>query len=132
MMKKLYFLFMLLVGLNSVYSQAAFNSPTTPILTIGTITDAVPGAIVVPVHATNIVNLGSFQFTIEYDPAVMTYISSSNWYTGISAVTIGAPAPGKINFVWAADAQGINIPNNIFFQFKFYLQFRHISCKLER
>ena len=119
MMKKLYFLFMLLVGLNSVYSQAAFNSPTTPILTIGTITDAVPGAIVVPVHAANIVNLGAFQFAIEYDPAIMTYTGTSNWYTGIEAVTIGNPLSGHLTFVWASDAQGINIPDNIFFNLNF-------------
>jgi len=119
MMKKLYFLFMLLVGLNSVYSQAAFNSPTTPILTIGTITDAVPGAIVVPVHAANIVNLGAFQFAIEYDPAIMTYTGTSNWYTGIEAVTIGNPLSGHLTFVWASDAQEINIPDNIFFNLNF-------------
>ena len=118
-MKKLYFLFMLLVGLNSVYSQAAFNPPTTPILTIGTITSAVPGAIVVPVHAANIVNMGAFQFAIEYDPAIMIYTGTSNWYTGIEAVTIGNPFSGHLTFVWASDAQGINIPDNIFFNLNF-------------
>ena len=95
------------------------NPPRTPTVTIGTITNATAGALVLPVTANDFVNLGAFQFTIEYDPAVLTYVSSSDWYAGITAVTIGTPVPGKITFVWAADAQGINIPNNIFFNLNF-------------
>ena len=95
------------------------NPPRTPTVTIGTVTNATAGSLVLPVTANDFVNLGAFQFTIEYDPAVLTYVSSSDWYTGITAVTIGTPVPGKITFVWAADAQGINIPNNIFFNLNF-------------
>ena len=95
------------------------NPPRTPTVTIGTITNATAGALVLPVMANDFVNLGAFQFTIEYDPAVLTYVSSTDWYTGITAVTIGTPTPGKITFVWAADAQGINIPNNVFFNLNF-------------
>jgi len=95
------------------------NPGPQPTLTIGTITDAQAGAIFVPVHAANIVNMGSFQFTIEYDPSLMIYTGTSNWYTGIDAVTIGNPASGKLTFVWAADAEGINIPDGNFFNVDF-------------
>jgi len=99
-------------------TQAA-NSGTLPALTIGTLTNVTAGSITVPVHAANIVNMGSFQFTIEYDPSLMTYTGTSNWYTGVDAVTVGNPSSGKLTFVWAADLQGINIADGNFFNIDF-------------
>ncbi len=97
----------------------AVNPALLPTLTISTLTDIISGSVSIPVHAANIVNMGSFQFTIEYDPSLMTYTGTSNWYTGIDAVTVGNPTPGKLTFVWAADLQGINIADGNFFNIDF-------------
>ncbi len=99
-------------------TQAA-NPGISPVLTIGTLTNVAAGLITVPIHATNVVNMGSFQFTIEYDPALMTFSNASDWYTGIEAVTMGEPTPGHLTFVWAADLQGINIADGTFFNLNF-------------
>ncbi len=95
------------------------NSALLPTFTIETLNNVPAGSITVPVHAANVVNMGSFQFTIEYDPALMTYNSASDWYTGIEAVTMGEPTPGHLTFVWAADLQGINIADGTFFNLNF-------------
>jgi hypothetical protein len=93
-----------------------FN-PTT--LTIATVANVEQGPVSVPVHAVLVDNMGSFQFTIEYDPTLLTYVGTSNWYTGIDAVTVGNPAAGKLTFVWAAETEGINIPDGNFFNMDF-------------
>jgi hypothetical protein len=89
------------------------------VLTIGTIGVSDPGPVVLPVHATNIVNLGSFQFTIEYNPELLTFTGTSGWYAGISSVTIGSALPGVITFIWVTEAGGINIPDGTFFNVSF-------------
>ena len=77
------------------------------------------GHISVPVHISQIVNMGSFQFSIQYDPTIMTLNGTSNWYPGISEVTVGEPTPGYLTFVWAADNAGISIPDHDFFNLDF-------------
>jgi hypothetical protein len=103
-------------------SVTGSNGPI-PTVTIATLTNVQPGPLSVPVHAANIVNMGSFQFSIEYNPAIMTYTGTSNWHTGIDAVTVGNPASGKLTFVWAADLNGVNITDGTFFN----LNFNYIS-----
>jgi len=95
------------------------NSGPQTTVTIGTLSNVVAGPISVPVHAALISNMGSFQFTVEYDPTLMTYTSASDWYTGIDAVTIGEPTPGHLTFVWAGEAAGIDIPDGNFFNLNF-------------
>ena len=92
-------------------------NPTT--LSIANVTAETGSAVSVPVHALLVNNMGSFQFTIEYDPTLLTYVGTSNWYTGIDAVTVGNPAAGKLTFVWAAETEGINIPDGNFFNMDF-------------
>ena len=87
--------------------------------TIGTIVNVTAGQIIVPVYADQIDNMGSFQFTIEYDPALMTFTSVTNWYSGVDGVTSGEPVPGKLTFVWAADNAGITIQEDLFFNLNF-------------
>ncbi len=115
----------------TVTAQGATGSPVTvtvtqgvnlallPTFTIATLNNVPAGSITVPVYATNVVNMGSFQFTIEYDPALMSFSSASDWYTGIEAVTMGEPIPGHLTFVWAADMNGINIADGTFFNLNF-------------
>jgi len=67
------------------------------------------GEVAVPVHLTGVQNLGSFQFTIQYDANKLQLSDITNWYSGIDQVTVGTPAPGLITFVWAADVNGIDM-----------------------
>jgi hypothetical protein len=68
-----------------------------------------PGDITIPLHASNIQNLGSFQFSLSYDPQKLTFTGVDQWFGGIESVTVGNPQPGKLTFVWAADFNGISI-----------------------
>ncbi len=95
------------------------NPLNNPTVTIGTLTNVVAGAFALPVNAANVNNMGAFQFTIEFDPALMEYVGTSNWYSGIDAITVGYPSPGHITFVWAAELQGITILDNKFFDINF-------------
>jgi len=103
------------------YVNGSVNGASGPVptVTIGSVNEIPAGAFVVPVHAKNITNMGSFQFTIEYDPTIIGYTSVDTWYTGIEAVTTGNPSAGHITFVWAADLNGITIPDNNFFNINF-------------
>jgi len=107
------------VGTDSIPVTFTVLAGAYPTLTIPTVTNVEPGPVSVPVHASYISNLGSFQYTIEYDPALLTYTGTSDWYSGIDAVTIGEPIPGHLTFVWAAETQGINIPDGNFFTLDF-------------
>jgi len=96
-----------------------FNLIQPPALSIGNVNINSAGTVIVPVNASNINNLGLFQFTINYDPSKLTFNGISNWYSGINAVTIGSSSPGKITCVWAAEDHGIFITNNTFFEMNF-------------
>ncbi len=115
--KIVFFAFLMLVLQAGVFAMAA--SPTSPTLTISTLDGATPGPVVIPVHAADVVNMGSFQFTIEYDVTKLTFTGTSGWYTGITSVTIGESTPGHVSFVWAGDIGGINIPDGTFFNINF-------------
>jgi hypothetical protein len=71
------------------------------------------GEITVPVVISDMTNLGSFQFTVQYDPSKLTPGEITGWYQGIDGVTIGTPAPGFMTFVWAADISGVTIGNGV-------------------
>ena len=103
---------------------------TTGVLTIAPYFPLVTGPITVSVQASQIVNMGSFQFSIVYDPAVMTYTGATDWYAGISSVSVGEPTPGHITFVWAADAAGINIPDATFFNLQFNYNYTTTSSAI--
>ena len=77
------------------------------------------GHISMEVHAWEITNMGSFQFTIEYNPAHLAYSGVSDWYPGISDALVSQPYAGKLTFVWAASTGGITIPDNTFFNLDF-------------
>jgi hypothetical protein len=67
------------------------------------------GEIAIPLFANDVQNLGSFQFTLSYNSEKLTFTGVDQWFPGIENVTIGNPQPGKLTFVWAADANGISI-----------------------
>jgi len=76
-------------------------------------TVAVKGEVAVPVVVTDMNNLGSFQFTVQYDPSKLTLGEITDWYQGINDVTVGTPAPGFITFVWAADVNGVTVRDGV-------------------
>jgi hypothetical protein len=81
-------------------------------VTIGSV-NAAKNEIIVPVHITDIANMGSFQFTISYDANKLKIKNITDWASGIEDVTIGTSTPGLLTFVWAADVSGISIADAI-------------------
>ena len=69
--------------------------------------------VTVPLSVSGIKNLGSFQFTIQYNPDKLAFAEISGWYPGIDEVVTGNPAPGIVTFVWAAGASGVTIDDGI-------------------
>ena len=73
----------------------------------------------ITVFAQQLENLGSFQFTIQFDPVILTFLGISQWYPGLQDVTVGQPEAGKITFVWAAETSGISIFDDRLFALHF-------------
>ena len=73
----------------------------------------------ITVFASGLLNMGSFQFSIRFDPKKLTFTGTSNWYNGIREVTVGQPDTGTLTFVWAADNSGISILNDPIFVLHF-------------
>jgi hypothetical protein len=87
--------------------------PKIGVMSIGSVPARI-GEIPVPLIASGLVNLGSFQYSILYDPSILTFTHADHWCSGIENVVVGNPQPGKLTFVWAADASGISITDEIF------------------
>ena len=81
-------------------------------VTLGSVS-AAKHEIVVPVNLASIENLGAFQFTIRYDSKKLQIKNITDWTTGIEDVTVGTPAPGLLTFVWAADASGVSLVDQV-------------------
>jgi len=77
------------------------------------------GEIAVPVHVSDMPNLGAFQFTISYDANKLTFTGTDHWFADISDVTIGNPVAGKLTFVWVANDKGINITDGTLCNLRF-------------
>ena len=107
---------------NASYTPAVkdnyINNESSASFTIQPVT-VQSGKIIVPVYASDVQNMGALQFTISYDPAKLQFAGADNWFNGIQDVTVGNPAPGQLTFVWAADADGINIANAKLFDLHF-------------
>jgi len=88
------------------------------IISMETVNDS-NGEIAVPVHVSDMPNLGAFQFTIAYDPGKIQFTGVDHWYDGINDVTVGNTAPGQLTFVWAADDRGINIADGTLCNLRF-------------
>jgi len=65
--------------------------------------------VVVPVFVSGVQNLGSFQFTIQYDPKNLTFSEITNWNPAVNAVVTGSPRAGQLTFVWTAENSGIEL-----------------------
>jgi hypothetical protein len=108
---------------NGSYQPASLKNtgavlPQEGTITIGTM-EAGRGQIQVPVYAGSMTNLGSFQFTIRFDPKTLTYNDITSIYPGFESVLVGSPEPGALTFVWAADENGLNINRDELFSINF-------------
>jgi hypothetical protein len=102
-----------------------------PTLSIADRYNVPAGPVSVPVYAQEITNMGSFQFTIDYDVTKLVYNGTFDWYPGITDVLIGNPSAGKLTFVWAASTAGITIADgnlfNMYFTFNGSLDWATIA-----
>jgi PKD repeat protein len=71
------------------------------------------GKWIIPVRAAAFSNLGSFQFTVQYDPSKLSFENVIHWFNGIEPAIVGNTEAGKITFVWTADNKGIDIDEGI-------------------
>jgi hypothetical protein len=92
--------------------KSVIANPSSSVVSIETVNPATSD-VTVPVHASDVQNLGSFQFTIQYDPSKLAFSNATDWYQGIDDVTMGAPKAGQLTFVWAAETNGIDIAEGI-------------------
>lgn len=80
--------------------------------TLGSLSNVAPGAVQVDLGMTGFgQSVTALQWTIEFDPAVLTFdpgTGCTNWYAGVSGVGIQSPTPGKITFVWGDTPVAIN------------------------
>lgn len=85
----------------------AQNAPKT---TIGSILDSSPGSIIIPLNVSYFENIGSITLTMEYDPAVMTYIGASN-NPAFSSMVINGATAGQVVIGWYASSTGVTLPD---------------------
>ena len=73
----------------------------------------------IPVRGVNLDNLGAFQFSITYDPKILTFHQITDVFPGLESILTGSPKPGVLTFIWAADENGINITEENLFNIQF-------------
>ena len=70
--------------------------------------------ICVPVLVHEFTNIGGAQFSINYDPAILSYAEAINLnLANLAAANIGNPSPGEITFSWFTDdfTNGTSVAN---------------------
>ena len=61
-----------------------------------------PGNVVIPLRATNFINIGSFSLTIGFTPSVLTFVTTQGLNSALAAGTLQANANnGKVYLTWA-------------------------------
>ncbi len=85
----------------------AQNAPAT---TAGNVLNASAGYINIPLTVTNFENIGSITLTLNYNPAVMTYVSSTA-NPAFPGIIINGSTAGQINIGWSADPGAITLPD---------------------
>ncbi|MEI7425024.1 MAG: hypothetical protein WCK10_02815, partial [Candidatus Staskawiczbacteria bacterium] len=82
----------------------------TPITTIGTISDASPGEISIPVTVKDFANIGAISLTLNYNISGMYYIGSTPNAAFVD-FAVGEPVLGKITFSWFG-FEGLSLGDN--------------------
>ena len=98
---------------NASYNPSSSKSSVVPqpsdaVFTIGS-TTTIDNDVVVPVYVSGVQNLGSFQFTLQYDPKKLAYSDVTDWSADMNSVVVGSTRPGQLTFVWTAENSGIDI-----------------------
>ena len=78
------------------------------VFTVGSV-NPISNEVVAPVYISAAQNLGSFQFTLQYDPKKLAFTEINDLNPEFSAVVVGSQKAGQLTFVWAADLRGIDI-----------------------
>ena len=74
------------------YTGTAQNAPVT---TVGSNTNAVPGAVSIPVTVSNFIGIGGVTLTLDYDPAVLTFQGATH-NAALTGLQVTANTPGRI------------------------------------
>ena len=96
-MKKSFLLLLLTVFWLTANSQTA---------TIQTLNGAIPGnncSVDITLNGFSPDNIAAFQFTVHYDTTYLIFDTVSDWYTGISGVTVQLSTPGVIAVAYGED-----------------------------
>jgi PKD repeat protein len=92
----------------TIYGPLAQNAPVT----ILPVKAACPGSVVsVPVTVTAFSSIGSLSLTMNYNPAVLTYVSSVN-SSGFPGMFFGGATAGKVVIGGYSSSSGITLPDN--------------------
>lgn len=92
---------------------------TGAIVTIGTTSASVGGSVSLPVTASSLTDITSFQFTINYDAAKLDFTGTSGWAAGINgaSVQVNDNNAGQVTFVY--NDVSFNIASGTFFNLSF-------------
>jgi hypothetical protein len=105
-MKKINVIFICLI----CFLSLAVQSQNAPVTTAAVVTTATPGDhVVVPVTVSGFNNIGTISLTLDYDPAVLTYVSETHDPLFGDMSVSGATA-GRITAGWYG-ASGITLPD---------------------
>jgi hypothetical protein len=105
---------------NGSYNPASAKStvsgidaePSDAVFTVGSV-NTVDNDVVLPLNVTGVQNLGSFQFTLQYDSKKLSFSEVTDWNQEISSVVVGSPAAGQLTFVWTAENHGVDIVDGL-------------------
>jgi|GEM_PF-2013573 len=89
------------------FGGRAQNAPVTK---AGSITNAVPGTISIPVTVSNFINIGGITLTLDYDPAVLSFMGATN-NAAFSGMNVTANTPGRILIGWVSVSGGTTLPD---------------------
>ena len=84
------------------------RSQNAPVTKVGSITNAVPGTVSIPVTVSNFINIGSITLTLDYDPAVLTFQSATP-NAALTGMLVTAGTPGRILIGWYGTG-GVTLP----------------------
>jgi hypothetical protein len=93
------------------YINGVVTSQPSPVTHVPSITDAVPGAISIPVTVEGFVDIGTISLTLEYDPLVLTFTGATPnaaLSTGFSATSVTGTG-GKRNVVIGWFGTGVTL-----------------------
>ena len=109
--------FILIFFLQILFGSMVFSQAT---LSIGSVSGTAENEVSVPIMATGLSDLSTFQFTISYDSSILTYVRSENWALGVSVAQIQINSmEGKITFVYYNDEASLSIASGKFFDLVF-------------